>query len=161
MVHVADVIFNGKAVSQDKLRTIVASLSDRNVLTEKGGFIFKSRLDDATLRLGVLPWFVDGARTYHYNIDIGESKFNLVGLINANYSITILFKPDREDHAKGLDDDDREMYLRQYAGLAGLLVSAGFPPDFPLDPLSGDALRDTGICRPAPRTLGELARLGS
>ena len=160
MIHVEDVIFNGKAVvPREKLKTIVSALSNRDVITEKGGFIFKSRLDDETLNLGILPWFVDGARTYHYNIDIGESKFNLIGFINPNYTVTILFKLDREDLQKGLSKGDQENFLRQYAGLAGLLVKYGFPRDFPLDQISGDVLEIAGICSSRIKTLGELAQL--
>jgi hypothetical protein len=161
MIHVEDVIFNGRAVAQDTVKSIVTALSDRNNLTEKGGFIFKSRLDDKTLSLGVLPWFVDGARTYHYNIDIGESKFNLVGFINANGTITILFKLNREDIPKGLSEGDKERFLRQYAGLAGLLVQYGFPLDFPLDEISEDVLKKAGLCSTRIKTLGELAQLGT
>jgi hypothetical protein len=150
------IVVNGKPMPGSEWSEIVRALSDPAIATEKGGYLFKSHLDGDTLRIGILPCIVNGMRSYHYNIDIERTRHVLIGTINPNGTATVLFRLNREEAKKKREADALE-YRRQFAGLAMSLVSRGFPPDFELDSITIDALREAGICDATAITFGDLA----
>ncbi len=151
------VVLNGDAVSAKELSLLAEALSTPGIVTEKGGYLFKSRMDGQRFHLGILPNFLNGLRTYHYDIDIGPSAFNLIGSIKANGTLTVVFKPDRAKLGHPLPDADREEYRRQYAELARFLIECGLPPSFPLDSISTDVLREAQLSEESAIDLGLLA----
>lgn len=134
-----NIVFNGGRETREDVARVVASLADPGLIVEKGGFIFKSLLSSDEFRFGVLPSFQDGERTYHYNIDVGEGRV-LIGFINPNATMTLIFKPSREELRIGFGDELRAEYRHQYVVLADFLVENGFPSSFRLDQISSDVL---------------------
>jgi hypothetical protein len=159
MGNIQEIVTNGKRASEEELRTLVSALSDRNIITEKGGFIFKSRIDGEKFNFGVLPYVIEGERTHHYDIDIGGSKFNLIGFINSNLSMTILIKLDFEDCKKGLSEEDKKLFVRQYSALAEFLLKYGFPTNFKLDQISGDLLVEAGLAKNNVDRVADLSKI--
>ena len=155
-MNAINTVVNGKAMPGPEWSEIVRALSDPAIAAEKGGYLFKSHIDGNTLRIGILPCIVNGMRSYHYNIDIERTRYVLIGTINPNGTATVLFRLNREEAKKKRAADALE-YRRQFAGLAMSLVSRGFPPDFALDSITIDALREAGISDAAAITFGDLA----
>ncbi len=125
------VMLNGEAVSAKDLALLAKALSTPDIITEKGGHLFKNRMDGQAFHFGILPNFLNGQRTYHYDIVIGPSGFNLIGSINANGSLTAVFKLDHVKIGHPLPVADWEEYRRQYAQLARFLIECGLPSSFP------------------------------
>ena len=138
-------IINGEQLSAKALDQFIRALSDPTILTEKGGYLFKSRLDGDMLRIGILPCILEGRRTYHYSIEIGASRFTLTGSFNANGTATILFRLNREALKTPIGDADRIEFRRQFRGLIRFLIDNGFPSGYELDSITVEALRSAGI----------------
>jgi hypothetical protein len=116
-------------------------------------------MEAGILHFGVLPCFLNGERGYHYNIDIGQSKFNLIGFFNANGTATILFRLDRDETGRPLSDGDRMEFRNQYASLAAFLLQHGFPADFRLDETTTSVLTEYLIMENRPCTLRDIVTL--
>ncbi len=153
------VMLNGEAVSAKDLAFLAKAMSTPDIVKEKGGYLFKSRVDGQTFHFGIMPNFLNGQRTYHYDIDIGPSEFNLIGSINANGSLTAVFKLDRAKIGHPIPVADREEYRRQYAQLARFLIECGLPSSFPLDYITTEVLREAQLCEEPAINLGQLAGL--
>ena len=153
------IMLNGKAASAKDLALLAKALSTPAIVTEKGGYLFKSRADRQSFHFGILPSFLNGQRTYHYDIDIGPGEFNLIGSINANGSLTAVFKLDHAKIGHPLPEADIEEFRRQYAQLARFLIECGLPSSFPLDSISTEVLREAQLREKAASNLGQLAVL--
>ena len=149
-------IVNGKTASGSEWAEIVRALSDPSIISEKGGYLFKSHIDGDTLRIGILPCLVNGMRTYHYNIDIERTRYVLIGAFNPNGTATILFRLNREESKKKRAADAAE-YRLQLSSLARALTSSGFPAEYELDAISAAALREAGISDTPALTFGDMA----
>jgi hypothetical protein len=151
------VMLNGTSASDEDLRRLAEALSTPAILTEKGGYLYKSRAEEGIFHFGVLPHFLNGQRTYHYDIEIGSSRYNLVGSVNANCTLTALFRLDRAELEQPLADAEREAYRGQYAALARFLLRCGLPGTFPLDDISEGVLTEMGLTGEETLTLDRLA----
>lgn len=140
-----EVILNGKKSNDNELEIMVKALSDPNIIAEKGGFLFKSRLSNKNLSLGVIPSFLNGQRQYHYNIEMNTDSLTLVGSINPNMSITIMFKIDKKYSAEDFIVQHAEEYRQQYAVLASFLTDFSFPASVILDDISVQLINKLGI----------------
>lgn len=150
------VILNGQPASEKDLALLAQALSTPDIVTEKGGYLFKSRMDGETFHFGILPNFLNGQRAYHYEIHIEPSPFNLIGSINPNGTLTVLFKPDRSKIGQPLSHAEKAEYGRQYAQLARFLLQCGLPATFPLDSVSAGVLREMELAVASDVTLGHL-----
>lgn len=148
---------NGEVASSQDLTLLAKALSTPTIVREKGGYLFKSRMDPQAFHFGILPNFLNGQRTYHYDIDIGPSEFNLIGSINASGSLTAVFKPARTKSGHVLLEANSGEYRRQYGELARFLIECGLPSSFPLDSISTDVLRETQLCGECAITIDLLA----
>lgn len=153
------IMLNGAAASEKDRVLLAKALSTPGRVTESGGYLFKCRMDREAFHLGIVPNFLNGQRTYHYDIDIGLSEFNLIGAINANGSLTVVFKPDQAKVGQPFSEADVEAYRRQYRSLARFLVECGLPPSFPLDAITSEVLQEAGLCERTVTTIGQLAGL--
>lgn len=151
------IILNGEAVSPKDISLLAEAVSTPNTVAEKGGYLFKSRADEQAFHLGILPNFLNGQRTYHYDIDITPSEFNLIGSINVNGSVTAVFKLDQAKLGHPLSQADRTEYRKQYAQLARFLIGCGLSPSVALDSISTDTLQEAQLCKECAVTLGLLA----
>jgi hypothetical protein len=150
-------LLNGHAPDPAAFALLKEALSTPAIIAEKGGYLFKSRVDGQTFHFGIQPNFLNGQRTYHYDIDIGPSVYNLIGSINANGTLTAAFKLDRAKIGHPLPETDKREYRRQYAELARFLVECGWPASFPLDAVSTEVLRQAELANETADHLGLLA----
>jgi hypothetical protein len=155
------IILNGEPADPAVLARLKEALSTPDIVAEKGGYLFKSRAAGEVFHLGILPSFQHGQRSYHYNIVIEPSEFNLIGSVNANRTLTAVFQQARASVGQPLPEADRTEYRRQYAELGRFLLHCGLPASFPLDAISSGILQEAGLVDEAPVTsIGQLTSLG-
>jgi hypothetical protein len=135
---------------------LISAFNSRSILTEKGGYIFKAASDSKKLHFGVLPHFLEGERTHHYDIELPR-KFSevLVGTLNPEGVFSILFIPKN----KLLGNEELSSYRMMYIDLAAGLIERGLNITGCLDSVSVMMLRDSGVIPDAvlPLTLAKLA----
>lgn len=153
------ILLNKEEKSPRELKSIISALSDRDILIAKSGFLFNSSINGNGLCLGVLPYFIDGERTHHYDIELPESgKCILLGFINSNAALTLLFKPEKDTYDNGaflpgMADVFRDNYIR----LARFLIENGFFADFELDLVTKCLFDEIKMFEDIPATVKELA----
>lgn len=107
--------------------------------------------------MGMLPCFIGSERTHHYDIDIPESPFNLIGFVNLDTSIELFFKLSRDDYEKGLNDADRVRYREMYVRFARFMLEMSLPHRTELKCATRDLLREFDVIPEPPETIGALA----
>lgn len=148
---------NGKLASSGDLKEALSALSDKLVLAEKGGYLFKSLIQDDHLYLGVLPYFINGQRALHHDIDLPEDPFTLIGFINSNGSLGLVFKLSKEYFKEGLTSETICLFREQYIRFAAFLIENDFPTGFEIDIITKQLLVETGTFPDPPENVGELA----
>jgi hypothetical protein len=149
-------VLNGRIADESRIRDMMHGLNDSSIRTGKGGYLFKSSADDEFLRLGIVPYFQQGQRNYHYDIALPESaECVLIGNLNPDGVFTLLFTPPELP----LDDETRAGYAAQYRIFADELISRGFAGRGRLDDATRQMLRDSGIADPPPKILADIANL--
>ena len=136
---------NNELITKKEIIKIVKSLCDARIIREKGGFLFKSSFQDGHFHIGLLPYILEGERTYHYDISLSEEcTYKLTGFINSNMTMTIL--PDVADSGQvTFSEQDKDNYIEQYIKLSEFLTEHGFNSEFPFDPVTMQALQDIGL----------------
>lgn len=151
------IILNHARASTKDLALLGKALSTPAIVREKGGYLFKSRVEGQTFHFGILPNFMGGERSHHYDIEISPSAYNLIGSINANRTLTAVFKRDRAKIGHPLSEEERGAYRGQYAQLARFLIDRGLPPAFALDATSIAVLEEAELLGSSPATtIGHL-----
>jgi len=155
---ISRVILNKQKKKPGELKSIIAALSDRDMLVEKSGYLFNSSINGNCLCLGILPYFIDGERTYHYDIELPEiGKCILLGFINSNEALTLLFKPEKNTYTDSFLPGMAELFRDNYVRLARFLIENGFPADFQLDLVTKCLFDETKMFKDIPATVKELA----
>ncbi len=155
--HWQTIILNGEKASAKELENVATSLCNREVIREKGGFLFKFSCVDSTACLGVLPFFIGTDRMHHYDIRLPlKDPHRLTGFINSDCTLTILFNVDKKTLENGFSPEAVEQYTRRYRDFAALLLTHGFDPFFPLDSLTLETLTTMGLAEPSPPVIGQL-----
>lgn len=155
-----NVTLNGAPIGAPELRAVVASLCDPPSIREKGGFLFKASLQEATVHLGVLPYFIGTERCYHYHIVLpGADPFRLTGFINSNLSMTLLVDADNRSARERLTDEDKRAYVSRFRRFAEFLVGQGFDPDFAVDQVTIHMLRSIAAPAFSPTTVAGMATM--
>lgn len=132
---------------------MTAGFSDSRLLTEKGGYLFRSASGENVLNLGVLPSIDRGERNYHYNISLPENtEIFLTGSVNTQGIFTILFKPGTRILTRGMI----KSYLENYRDLSRALVSLGYRGEGKLDKVTQMLLKESGLYKAPPATLFAL-----
>ena len=91
------IFLNKKEKNARELKSIIAALSNHDILIEKSGFLFNSSINEDCLCIGILPYFINGERTHHYDIELPENgKCMLRGFINSNAMLAIIFVPEKK-----------------------------------------------------------------
>ena len=157
---ITKVILNKEEKKFRELKSIISALSDRDMLVEKSGYLFNSSINDNCLCLGVLPYFINGERTHHYDIALPEKgKCMLLGFINSNAMLAILFQPEKDTYDKGgFLPGMAELFRDNYIRLARFFIENGFSPDFELDLVTKCLFDETGMFKEIPGTVKELAQ---
>jgi hypothetical protein len=150
---------NGATGRPALARDLLQALNDPRTVTEKGGFLFKARLetgDPRHLVLGFTPCILHGNRTYHYNNRLpGEDEYTLVGSVTPNQVFEMLFKPP----SVPLTDDDLRRYAVLYVTFARFFLEQGYRRKTALSPVTVQMLRETGLFEAAPEDLVGLAEI--
>jgi hypothetical protein len=155
---ITKIILNEKEKNPDDLKPIIPALSDLNILIQKSGYLFSSSISDNCLCLGLLPYFIDGQRTHHYEIDLPMTgKCVLFGFINSNETLALLFKPDKDTYNGGFLPGIADVFRDNYVRLARFLIENGFSGHFSLDLGTKNLLEETKLFTATPATLKELA----
>ena len=156
---ISTVILNEKPASSEELKKIVTALCDKKIIVEKGGFLFSSCIRGNTLYIGILPYFTNGERNYHYNIELPEDKSILTGFINSNASLEIFFKLTIEEQKKKLTSDQIFRFRENYIKLCRFFLENGFSGSFKFSPIAIAPLVELGIFPEAPDTVEKFAKL--
>ena len=156
---ISRIFLNKKEKSTVELKSIISALSDRDMLIEKSGYLFNSSIKGNCLCIGILPYFINGERTHHYDIELPENgKCMLRGFINSNAMLAIIFKPEKDTYANGdflpgMADIFRDNYVR----LARFFIENGFSADFELDLVTKCLFDEIKMFTEIPGTVKELA----
>ena len=154
------ILLNEKEKSAKDLKTVITTLSDHDMLIIKSGYLFNSSISDNCLCLGLLPYFIDGQRTYHYDIDLSvKGKCILFGFINPNETISLLFKPRKDTYNGTFLPGIADIFSDNYIRFARFLVENGFSGSFELDFSTKNLLEETKLFEDTPSTVKELALL--
>lgn len=153
------VILNKKKTSAKGLKQVVYALSSKTILAEKGGFLFKVFIENDELHFGIVPYFINGHRTHHYEVQVVDNKYTLSGFINSNESISLLIKLTPEEFKNGLTQEDKMIFYETYQRFALFLVEHGYPENTELDKVSQLLLNELEILPRIPTTISELGHL--
>ncbi len=142
----------------NELREILTAVADPKVLAVKGGFLIKLALQGQVLDLALLPYQIDGQRTYHYNMILPEEcACILTGFINTNRSITMMIdQPHDKTSRQPLSVEQRKAYLQSFLDFADLFIRHGFDPGFELDLITNQILQKLSGRPDELATLGDL-----
>ena len=152
------VILNDSKKKPAELKKIISAMSTHNILIEKSGFIFNSSIIDNTLYIGILPYFIEGQRTRHYDIELPEqSKCLLYGFVNSNETLDLMFKPDKSTYLGEFLPDMAELFSNTYIRLARFLIENGFAEHFCFDFGTENIFGEIKLFNPIPETILDLA----
>jgi hypothetical protein len=152
------ILLNQEEKQAGELKSIMKALSNRKILIEKSGYLFNSSIKDNCLCIGILPYFVNGERTHHYDIELPvQGKCILYGFINSNTMLALLFKPDKETYYNGFQPEMAEVFRDNYVRLARFFIENGFPGKFELDLVTKCLFEEANMFTDVPSTVKELA----
>lgn len=134
--NITEFIVNGKVTSPKQLRKIVTAMGDANIIAVKGGYIFNVSFQDATMVLGVMPYLIHGQRTRHYDIKMPEDRYMLVGFINSNGTLDLMFKVSRAEYRAGLSDETKQHYADRCITFATIMLEYGLPEHCIINPIT-------------------------
>lgn len=156
-MEITRIYINGNEAASNELSEAVTAFSDLDLLTEKGGFLFRSLYQDNELHLGIIPCILDGKKTFHHEarLDV-ESEFTLIGWIAApSGEFSILFRPAR----KHLTPDMKRKYVQNYIAFSKCVMESGYVGHGWLTPVTREVLTSLDIAGKTPETLRELSAL--
>jgi hypothetical protein len=148
-----DINLNGQKAGRSLIKSMITGLNDKNIRTEKGGYLFKAAADEKTLFLGILPEFNQGERNYHYNIELpGSPEYFLTGSLNPEGIFSILFIPVEKE----LSSASVESYKYIYKILAENLLERGITPPGELNMVTTMILESSGLFPEGPVSLVQI-----
>lgn len=155
---ITGIILNNEEKSSKDLKSIVFSLSDPKILILKSGFIFNASILNNRLYIGILPYFIEGERTHHYDISLPlQGKCLLYGFINANKTLDLFFKPARDTYNGCFLPGIADIFLDNYIRLARFLIENGFERHFTFDLGTQNLFEETKLFALVPATVEDLA----
>lgn len=155
---ISRVLLNKAKKSPRELKSIIPALSNRDILIEKSGYLFNSSISGNCLCIGILPYFIEGQRTYHYDIELPEQgKCVLRGFINSNATVALLFEPDSDTYDGAFLPGVADIFRDNYVRLARFLLENGFSEDFEFDFGTKSIFEETKMFADIPATMKKLA----
>lgn len=147
------IYINNKKANRKTIKAMIEAISNKTILTEKGGFLLKVTALNDKLYIGIIPNYINGERTHHYDIKIGvENEFTLIGAVNNQIILTLLFKP----ATPVLSTEARNRYRSVYKLFAEFLFTNGFSQGGELDWITQKIIKDSGISSKEIKSLKEL-----
>jgi hypothetical protein len=142
---------NGDALPRRKACKRMRGLLNRPAIAAAGGVLVKAALCGQQLHLHLQPNFIDGQRTYHFDMPLPEVSGPAIrGDIRAGGSLAMLFGPE------AFQADPAAM-AEACRVLAAVLVEGGLDGRWRLEPICRQALEEIEAYRTAPTTIGEMA----
>ena len=146
---------NKDILSKKSTKKIFKSLQNAKIVKEKGGFLFKSSISGLHFHIGILPSFIGGERSHHYDIELEyEDEFVFTGFINPNCTIGFLFTP--PDKKESISEEYKKQLRKCYILTTHVLIENGFSPDFQLDWITQKLLDEINIFSNIPEKLGQF-----
>ena len=146
-------VINGEPAGPEVVAQMVRAFCSRDILRSCGGYIFTYRVHDNTAYLGVKPSILNGQRSNHYDLKAGsKTKLALIGGINIDGEISLLFKVPEEELSVETKSELRALYVR----FANLLMQNGYGGGGTLDWISRTILQESAIFSPVPSTILNL-----
>ncbi len=154
--RVKKVKLNGSSPSREMIHSVVSAVQSGDILSEKGGYIFKATLSGETLRINIMPAIIEMERSMHHKIVIkGEEPIYLSGSFNADSSLMLFpltpgkpsmkLSPDQHAHAKTL-----------LARFCTCMLAWGISPALPLDQPTQQILSGLHLTEEGAETLQSL-----
>ena len=153
---ITEIVINKKITAPKKVRQMITAMGDHKVIATKGGYIFNVSFQESTITLGILPYFIHGQRTRHYDIEMPEDYYKLFGFINSNGSMDLMFKVSKADYKAGLSDATKQQFAANCIDFAAFLLEYGFPQDCLINQVTVALMAEIGIII-APPTVSSLA----
>jgi hypothetical protein len=147
---ITEFIVNGKVTSSKKLRQIVTAMGDADIIAVKGGYIFNVSFQDTAMVLGVMPYLIHGQRTRHYDIKMPEDRYMLVGFINSNGTLDLMFKVSRAEYKAGLSNETKQHYADRCIAFAAIMHEYGLPDDCVINQVTVTIMAEIGLTLTAP-----------
>lgn len=146
-------IINGEIAGAQTISQMVQAFGSPGTLHSCGGYIFTYRVHDNTAYLGVKPSILNGQRSNHFDLQAGpETKVFLIGGINADGKMSLLFKIPKEELSTDIQSELRQLYFR----FAHLLKQNGYGGAGTLDWISRKTLQESEIYSRVPSTIFDL-----
>ncbi len=146
-------VINGETAGAQTISQMVQAFGSPGTLRSCGGYIFTYRVDNNTAYIGVKPAILNGQRSNHYDLKAGpETKVFLIGGINADGEISLLFKIPKTELSVDTRSELRELYVR----FADLLKQNGYGGPGTLDWISRKIIQESEIFSPVPSTIFDL-----
>ena len=146
-------LINGETAGVRPVSQMVRAFGSLDTLRSCGGYIITYRVHDNTTYLGVKPAILNGQRSNHFDLQAGpETKVFLIGGINADGEISLLFKISKTELSVDVQCELRELYFR----FADLLKQNGYGGSGTLDWISRKMIQESEIFSPVPLTIFDL-----
>ncbi len=146
-------VINGETAGARTISRMVRAFGSPDTLRSCGGYIITYRVHDNTAYLGVKPAILNGQRSNHFDLQAGpETKVFLIGGINADGEVSLLFKIPKSELSVDVQSELRKLYVR----FADLLKQNGYDGAGTLDWISRKILQESEIFAPVPLTIFDL-----
>ncbi|MCK5146329.1 hypothetical protein KAR48_06205 [bacterium] len=152
--HLRCVYINGEKDSKPVIGSVIYALNNKKIIIEKGGFLFKVSISDDCLYFGLVPNFINGERTHHYDIELTvEDEFTLIGSITDDDKYSILFKPENRPFTAAV----KTTYSDSYVRFARFLYENGYEGRGELDWSTCKIFEEADVFGPEIKSLFEIA----
>ncbi len=144
------IVLNEKTLAWPAACKVIKRGTSSEAIVAAGGLLLKAAIHADALLLHIQPNYVNGQRTYHYNMKLPADSVPMSGSINPSGSMSLIFGPEALDHPP--------LPLRHACiSVARALVEGGLDERYALEPISQMALREVEAFEAPPTTIGELA----
>ena len=146
---------NNKITTQKEIHKVFKSIQNKKILLSKGGYLYKSSINESEFHMGIIPMIIEGERTHHYDIKLDfEDDYILSGFFNGNGTFGILFTPPGKKEE--ISSDFKENLKSVSIETLGILVQSGISKTMELDWISKKMLEEIGIFNRIPQTIKDL-----
>lgn len=152
------IYINNEKKTHRETGKILKSVQDIKILKFRGGFLFKSSINEHEFHLGIVPVMIEGERTHHYDIKLDyEDDYIFSGFFNVDGTLGMLFTPPgkKED----ITDDFKAGLKKAYAETVNVLVESGLSKEIKLDWISIKMLEEAGLFQPVPQKLIDFTHI--
>ena len=145
-------ILNGSKPGKKECAQFIHALSDPEILSSAGGYLFKTCLWKGKLHIAIVPAISEGERLHHYDISVPNPE-HIIGSVSATGEFTLLFRAEKI----GMDNEARARWKSRFTAFAVVLIALGYEEKGQLDWITRQIIEESGIFDPIPETLAEIS----